>query len=505
MLQSSLVRRAMSASAAFAAVFLIGAHHASANPHRIGSRGLAEDPAAGAADDPATAGERARLRVLIVSGANNHDWKFTTPELAQILEETGRFAVDITYEPSTGLADVERLRGYDAILLDYNGPRWGEAADAAFLSAVHDHGVGVAVVHAANNPFPGFDEYETLVGHLWRQGTGHGAFHEFKVDVVDRDHPITRTMLSFDQHPDELYHKLVNVQGVERRVLAHALSSRESRGTGENEPMILVGSYGAARVFHTPLGHVWVGAEGSKESQRDPRFRDLVARGTEWAATGEVRDSWDAPNSLTAAQRASGWRLLFDGASSDGWRGYRKDAMPDGWRIEDGWMKTRPGGSGGDVITSAMFGDFELALEWRVTPGANSGVIFRVHETEDASYKTGPEFQILDDAGHEMASDSNVSAGALYGLASPTRKVLRTVDGVNRSRIRVRGMHVEHFLNGHQIVDFDLGSEEGKRRIAASKFSAWPGFAAHAVGHIVLQDHGGEVWYRSLRVRELTP
>lgn len=471
---------------------------------RLGALAVSALALAGSLAAPLVAQDApARMKVLIVSGANNHDWKFTSPELETILEETGRFEADITYEPGKDLADLERLRGYDAILLDYNGPRWGDAADAAFLAAVRDHGVGVSVIHAANNPFPGFTEFETLVGHLWRDGTGHGAFHEFTVEIVDHDHPITRGMTTFDAHPDELYHRLVNVQGVERRLLAHAFSSPESRGTGENEPMVLVGTYGEARVFHTPLGHVWVGAEGTKRSVLDPRFRDLVARGTEWAATGEVRDSFRAPNVLTEAERAAGWRPLFDGTTLDGWRGYRSREVPEGWRVEDGWIVSREGGSGGDLITTSMFGDFDLEFEWRAGPNANSGVMFHVRERAEQSYHSGPEYQILDDVGLGVAADADHSVGALYGLAAPVQKVRRLAGAVNTSRIRVRGGLVEHWLNGYPVATLDLDSDDGKRRVAGSKFAAWSDFARFATGHVALQDHGHEVAFRNLRVRDL--
>ncbi|MDG1050870.1 MAG: ThuA domain-containing protein, partial [Planctomycetota bacterium] len=195
-------------------------------------------------------------KVLVVSGANNHDWEWTTPSLASILRASGRFEVSVTREPGKTLADQDALQALDAVVLDYNGPRWGEAAESAFLEAVRA-GLGVVVIHAADNHGNGWPEYEKLVADLWRKGTGHGRFHPFDVDVIDRDHPVTRSLPTILQHPDELYHNLVNVHGVERRVLATALSSKESGGTGEAEPMILVRSYGQGRMFHTPLGHVW--------------------------------------------------------------------------------------------------------------------------------------------------------------------------------------------------------------------------------------------------------
>ena len=172
--------------------------------------------------------EHARHRVLVVSGANNHDWEWTTPSLVSILEESGRFAVEVSYDPSRELATNEQLHELDAIVLDYNGPRWGEAAEQNFLNAVRC-GVGVVVVHAANNAFPGWREYEELVGLLWREGTGHGRFHAFDVEISDRDHPVTHTLPTLIAHPDELYHRLVNPHAVDNRVLGWALSANRER------------------------------------------------------------------------------------------------------------------------------------------------------------------------------------------------------------------------------------------------------------------------------------
>src|SRR5258706_1718634 len=217
--------------------------------------------------------KNAVIRVLIVTGENNHDWKHTSPHFKQVLEETGRFTCEITETPAATLADEKKLKEFDVLLLDYNGKRWGEAAEANFLKAVQN-GTGVAVVHASNNAFPGWVEYEKLVGLLWREGTGHGAYHPFDVKITDHNHPITRDLPDLKAHPDELYHHLRNSQSVEQRVLATAFSAKDKGGTGEDEPMIIVKTYGKGRVFHTPMGHV-----GDMTSVRDPQFINVLRRG----------------------------------------------------------------------------------------------------------------------------------------------------------------------------------------------------------------------------------
>lgn len=208
------------------------------------------------AQDAPAPQEDARLPVLIVTGANNHDWEWTAPRLRGILEESGKFSADLTERPARDLADRERLRRYRAFVLDYNGPRWGPEAERAFLQSVRE-GAGVTVVHAANNAFTDWPEYGRIVALQWIPGTtGHGDFHRFDVRALDSEHPITRDWPGMRAHPDELYHRLVPAAGVEYRVIAGAFSAPETRGSGRDEPMALVLQYGAGRVFHTPLGHI---------------------------------------------------------------------------------------------------------------------------------------------------------------------------------------------------------------------------------------------------------
>ncbi len=442
-----------------------------------------------------------RIPVLLISGANNHDWEWTSPEWKRALEATGRFKVDITYEPKTTLADAKRLRDYRAFVLDYNGPSWGEAANANFVAAVRA-GTGVTVIHAANNPFPGWVEFETMVCYCWRKGTGHGRFHPFDVIVKDRNHPVTSDMPDMRAHPDELYHRLKHMHNARHRVLATALSAKETGGTGREEPMIIVRRHGEARIFHTPLGHVWRGVANSRKSILDPQLRQLVARGTEWAATGAVTLPPVAPNTLSPEEVEAGFELLFDGSTTKGLRGFRSETFPDkGWVVRDGAIEHVSKGGGGDIVTEGQYGDFELRFEWAVGAGANSGVMFRVSEKQSPSYRTGPEYQILDDAKHKQAADSLVSAGALYGLVAPEGKQLAPVGQFNTARIVVQGSDVEHWLNGTKICSYQLAGEDWERRLANSKFAKWEGFGTCPKGHIVFQDHGDQVRYRSIRIR----
>ena len=216
------------------------------------------------------------LRVLILTGQNNHDWKATTPVLKDILERTGRFKVDVTENPST--CDAATFAKYAALVDNYNGVRWGEKTEQALLDYMR-HGGGFVVIHAANNAFGDWPEFDRLIGGAWRATAGHGQYYRYRVTVVDHQHPITKGMVDFLHARDELYHRLTMQPNI--HLLATAYSAPERGGTGREEPMAWTLAYGKGRVFHNALGH-------AAESMGDAGFATLTQRGTEWAATGKV-------------------------------------------------------------------------------------------------------------------------------------------------------------------------------------------------------------------------
>jgi hypothetical protein len=209
------------------------------------------------------------------------------------------------------------------------------------------------------------------------------------------------------------------------------------------------------------------------------------------------------PNTLSKAEKAEGWRLLFDGKSLDGWRGYKTEAIGDGWSVQDNAIVLNKA-KAGDLMTKQEFGDFELSFEWKITEGGNSGVIYRVGLGESASYRTGPEYQVLDNVKADDNKKGNHLAGSLYDLGGDTpRDLPKPVGEWNTSKLIVRGWKVEHWLNGKKVIAADLASPEGKALIAASKFKDWPKFASLSRGHIALQEHGHVVSYRSIKIRDL--
>ena len=227
-------------------------------------------------------------------------------------------------------------------------------------------------------------------------------------------------------------------------------------------------------------------------------------------------------NRLTDAERVAGWRLLFDGASLSGWRGLGYDRVPSAhWRVANGAIMKVPAArvrrqadgqpaAGGDLMSVESFRDFELAFEWRVTAGANSGVKYNV--SEELSLANAPnhaalgfEYQVLDDELHPDNKIASHRAGALYDIIAPdSGKRLHPVGEWNSARIVVRGNHGEHWLNGVKVVEFDLGTPRLDSLLERSKYRQIPGFAERRSGHIVLQDHGDEVYFRNIKIREST-
>ena len=225
------------------------------------------------------------IETMLLTGANNHDWKRSAPFFKKLLEDTGHFRVDLTEDPSGSLGDRSALGRYGLFFLDYNGESWSDDARTNFIEAVRE-GIGVTILHASDNAFPGWVAYEEMCGVCWREGSAHGRFHEFDVKIIDPDHPVTRDLPNLKDHPDELYHNLHPQHGAPYHILATAYSDPATGGSGKDEPMVVVKTFGQGRIFHDILGHVWEG--GDMSALEDPQFQNLLIRGCEWAATGEV-------------------------------------------------------------------------------------------------------------------------------------------------------------------------------------------------------------------------
>ncbi len=210
------------------------------------------------------------------------------------------------------------------------------------------------------------------------------------------------------------------------------------------------------------------------------------------------------PNILTDKEKAEGWRLLFDGTSFDGWRGYRMTGIPKaGWEIKDGLLKTVPNVRGRELITTQKFNDFEFSWEWRIAPGGNNGIKYFVSEKRPDA--PGHEYQMIDDAANGDVKEGPKSVtGAFYDVLAPTEdRPLKPAGEWNQSRLVVQGNHVEHWLNGKKILEYELGSDRLKQGLAGSKFANIPDFGLKIAGPIMLTYHDDECWFRNLKVREL--
>lgn len=229
-----------------------------------------------------------------------------------------------------------------------------------------------------------------------------------------------------------------------------------------------------------------------------------------------------APNTLTRTEMAAGWRLLWDGKTSDGWRSPKSNTFPPkGWLIEDGVLTVLPGDggeatNGGDIITRDRFSNFELRIDFKITEGANSGVKYLVQpnlkpidrntgKPAASGSAIGLEFQILDDLRHpdaKMGKNGNRTIGSLYDLMPASGKKQPLAIGEwNTARIVASGPHVEHWLNDVKILEYDRGSPDFRKRVAESKYKGVTGFGEWADGHILLQDHGNKVSFRNIKIR----
>ncbi len=204
------------------------------------------------------------------------------------------------------------------------------------------------------------------------------------------------------------------------------------------------------------------------------------------------------------------WEPLFDGKTLTGWHVYLKPGQPvtEKWVVQDGAIYLTAGGIG-DLVTDKAYGDFDLEIEWKIAEGGNSGIIYHVQEDPKfhATYQTGPEMQVLDNERHPDAKqgrDGNRTAGALYDLQKPvTLNAAKPAGEWNKARLMIKDGKAEQYLNGKKTAEYPTSGPEWDKMVSESKFKTWPDFGKYATGKIALQDHGNQVWYRNIRIREL--
>jgi len=408
------------------------------------------------------------------------------PLTEEILPAIGRqhdaFDIDITRDASILTTDI--LKRYDAVVFYTTGELPMNADQrTTFLQFIRNGG-GFVGIHSATDTFYDWPEYGELIGgyfdnHPWRE--------EVSVRVEDNTHPATRHLAERFQINDEIYQfkkwsrDRVNVlmsldtQSVD--------TTKDSVHRNDNDfALAWSHSYGEGRVFYTALGHeeaVW----------QDDRFQRLIVNGIVWAI-GDVRNTTDTE-----------WKPLLDEQVVSTWRGYQRESMPDGWQMVDGVLARI--GDAGDIITTDQFENFELRFDWKIEPGGNSGVFFGVSEDGAVAWHSGPEYQLLHNAGHPDGKAPITAAGSNYAVHPPIADMTRPVGEWNRSRLRVNRGHVEHWMNGMYLLSYQIGDTEWQRRVTDSKFSELPLYGQSRRGHIAIQDHGDPVWFRNMRIKVL--
>ncbi len=475
------------------------------------------------------------LRALIIDGQHPpyHKWIETTPVMKQTLEGCGRFVVDVATSPPKGedmSGFTPEFSKYDVLVLNYDGDPWPEATRDAFEKYVAGGG-GIVSVHAADNAFPDWPEYNRMIGlggwggrseksgpyirfrdgRIVRDkspggGGSHGQRVPFTIVVRQDDHPITRGIpKSFMQAGDELYGKLRG-PAENLHVLATAYSDPETGGTGEHEPILMTIRYGKGRIFHTPLGHDVAAMQGVA-------FQVTLQRGAEWAATGDVtlpnidattltsdRAATLDPATISANDQAlnampdvegEGWVSLFNGKDTSGWSQKNGTAT---YRVEDGVIigKTSEGSPNSFLCSEKEYGDFELTFEVNDDPGLNSGVQIRSRSTKDFNnFRVhGPQVEIETTPGESGYVYSEGTGRGWITTEQPEKDAY--INGQwNRFVIRAKGDRIQTWVNGKAIADF---------RDPESFLTGFLGLQVHGIKK---GDGPFEVRWRDIRIREL--
>lgn len=213
-------------------------------------------------------------------------------------------------------------------------------------------------------------------------------------------------------------------------------------------------------------------------------------------------------NTLSKKEKREGWQLLFDGMTTAGWHSFNQPDLGNAWNVENGTLhfsRADKSAKGGDATSAEVYGDFELSLDWKISKNGNSGIMFLVQEGPEYGrpYYTGPEMQVLDNSGHPDAKIVKHRAGDLYDLITSTPETVKPAGEWNSIKLKLKDAKLEFWQNGAKVISTTLWDDNWNKLVAGSKFKNMEGFAKFKSGHIVLQDHGDEVWYKNIKIRKL--
>ena len=442
------------------------------------------------------AAEPAQVLYVTQSAAFAHPvLPYSEAVFERIAADAGIFDVTITRD--TASLTAETLDTYDAIVFFTTGELPMSDTQRAALLAYVRRGGGFVGVHSATDTFYEWPGYLALIGGYF---DGHPWHQRVTVRVENGDHPATRHLGESFEIYDEIYQHRnwsrdnVNVL-LSLDVSSVDMTADRINRTDQDFALAWTRQEGSGRVFYTALGH-------RPEVWDDTRFQQHLLEGISWAMgndTGSTSKSTE--NVLNSEEIAADWTLLFDGEDLSAWRGYGKRERPDGWQAVNGTLARV--GPAGDLVTIETFEDFELQFDWRVEEAGNSGVMFRVVESDAPPWHTGPEFQILHNAGHRDGRAPITSAGSNYAVHPPARDITRSVGSWNEARLIVTGRDVEHWMNGVKLLSYEIGSPDWNQRVAASKFAELTRYGRETSGHIAIQDHGDPVAFRNIKIRRI--
>jgi hypothetical protein len=428
----------------------------------------------------------------------------------RVVQEDGGPAIRISGETIGGLTTLKEFDNYH-LQLEF---KWGERRYASRAELPRDSGL---LYHGVNGYGPAgwieslefgiLEEGET--GDFWSVPGQHGP--RVMVDIEGEDIP--KDQRRYDDQPIKFRPGGTKYVGTMLGLL-NSDDNEKPRGQWNTLDLYCLGST-SVHVVNGTVNLVLHNARRRIDGREAPLDRGRLQLQSEFAEVyyrnlrlqpikefpAPIREAMVGapPNTLSDQERAEGWQLLFDGDTMQGWRGYQQDTVPDGWQALNGAITCVAKAK--DLITTETFDDFELQIDWKISHGGNSGIFYRATEVPERIYQHCPEYEIRDNA---FWLDDPYICAACYALYPPSTSAARPVGYWNNGRIVVRGNHVEHWLNGQQVVQYEINSADWKERVKQSKYhQQHPEYGQAKRGHIGVQDYGDYVWYRNVKIRQL--